>query len=72
MSKVATPTAYVVYCPTHKHYLVRASAGGTTWTDSQDGAARYAKRAAVAAAKLATWLDHRPVAWAVAAVRAEL
>lgn len=62
-----TPTAWVVYCPTHRHYLVHASAGGTTWADAQTDAKRYeTKPAARKAAELATWLDHDPVPWALA------
>lgn len=59
-------TAWVVYCETHRNFLARASVGGTTWTDARAAAKRYdTKPAAQAAAKLATWLDHRPIVWAV-------
>lgn len=67
------PTEWVVYCPAHRHYLLRASVGGTTWRTEQTEAKRYAtKPAAAAAAKLATWLDHNPTPWALAARQATL
>lgn len=70
---MTTPTLYLVYCPPHRHYLVHASGGGTTWSDDQAGARRYVtKPAARKAAESATWLDHRPHVWAVAAEVAEL
>lgn len=56
-------TEWVVYCTTHRHYLRYASAGGTTWTDSQEEARRYTKAEARRAAESATWLDHKPVSW---------
>ena len=59
-------TVWVVYCETHRHYLVHASAGGTTWTADQADARRYeTKSSARVAAEKATWLDHRPIAWAI-------
>jgi len=61
-------TEYVVWCPPHRHYLRHASAGGTTWTEDRDEARRYpTKQAARRASDLATWRDHRPDIWAVAA-----
>lgn len=64
-----SPAAFtwVVYCPTHRDYLWRVSAGGTTWRDTQAEARRYpTKQAAQQAAKMATWRDHRPMAWPLA------
>jgi hypothetical protein len=60
-----TGTEYVVFCPNHQHYLVRASAGGTTWTDSQEQARRYTKKEARQQAESATWVGHNPTAWAL-------
>lgn len=54
-------TDWVVYCPAHRHYLVRASVAGTTWTEDQGGSTRYTKRVAGDKATAATWLDHHPV-----------
>lgn len=52
---------WIVTCRTHGHYLVRASPGGTTWTDDIDKARRYENLyAAEYDAKVATWLDHTP------------
>lgn len=65
-------TEWIVYCTTHKHYLVRATVSGTTWTDDKAEAQRYTKPAAGKAAKSATWLDHTPTPWAVAETEATL
>jgi hypothetical protein len=60
-----TPTVWVVYCPAHRHYLVHASAGGTTWTNDGNKAREFVtKPAARKAAEKATWLDHDPHPWA--------
>lgn len=68
-----TLTEYVVYCETHRNYLKFVSSTGTSWCDDQAEAKRYStKPAAAGAAKKATWLDHRPIVWAVAATQAEL
>lgn len=58
-------TEWVVYCPRHRHYLVRASVTGTTWADEQAEARRYTRREAGQAAERATWLDHNPTPWAL-------
>lgn len=61
-------TEYVVYCPNHKHYLMRVSAGGTTWRDDQSEAKRFpTKPQATKAATAATWRDHNPTPWALPA-----
>jgi hypothetical protein len=66
-------TQWVVYCPTHRHYLVHASVSGTTWTDDKAEARTYATKPAAAKARdLATWLDHRPTVWALAETTAWL
>lgn len=67
-----TTAQWIVWCPAHRHYLKHASAGGTTWTDSQAEAKAYDKQAAAAAAKVATWLDHNPAAWPAADAKASL
>lgn len=60
-------TEWVVYCPAHRHWLVRVSIGGTTWTVDEGEAKDYETRnAAREAARVATWLDHNPTAWAIA------
>lgn len=52
---------FVVYCPKHKHYLVRESVAGTTWSDAASRAHRYTSDAeAQLAARNATWLTHDP------------
>lgn len=59
-------TQWVVFCPSHQHYLVFAGITGTTWTGDQAEARRYAtKPEAKAAAVHATWLDHKPTPWPV-------
>jgi hypothetical protein len=64
--KDATPTEWIVYCETHRHYLRFVGGTGTTWRDDQAEAKRYpTKPAARADAEKATWLDHRPIVWAV-------
>lgn len=66
-------TEYVVYCTTHKHYLRHVGVSGTTWRDRRSEAKRYpTKAAARKAAERATWLDHKPVPWAVPDEAAEL
>lgn len=60
-------TKWVVYCETHREFLKFAGVSGTSWTADQTEARRYdTKPAAQEAVKSATWLDHRPIAWAVA------
>jgi hypothetical protein len=70
---MSSPTEYVVWCQTHSNYLKFVGSTGTSWCEDQTEAKRYAtKPAAAAAAKQATWLDHRPIAWAVPATAGEL
>lgn len=66
-------TIWIVYCTTHRHYLVGASVAGTTWTDDRSKAARFETMPrARKAAELATWLDHKPTPWALADDTAEI
>lgn len=59
-------TVFVVYCEMHREYLKHVSVTGTTWRRDQSEAKRFAtKPAAQKAAQQATWLDHRPIVWAV-------
>lgn len=67
LTDVETPTEWVVWCGAHQHYLRFVSASGTTWTGSQAEAKGYTKREAIDAARKATWLDHNPTPWAIAA-----
>lgn len=67
MTSPSTETEYVVYCETHRDYLAFRGVSGTTWRADQSEAKRYAtKPAAQKDARLATWLDHKPIVWAVA------
>lgn len=69
----SSTTEWVVYCETHGQFLAHTSAGGTTWRRDLEEAKRYpTKPQARAAAQNATWLDHRPIVWAVPAACAEL
>lgn len=62
-----TATRWVVWCETHAEFLVFAGVSGTTWSADREEARRFdTKPAALRAVELATWLDHRPVPWAVA------
>jgi hypothetical protein len=73
MTDKQSATQWVVYCPAHRHHLVHASVGGTTWTEDPARAHRFAtKPAARRAAELATWLTHNPTPWPVAETTAEL
>lgn len=73
MSTNETPTDWLVYCSAHRHYLVFASGTGTTWTGDQAEARRYENKVlARKAAEKATWLDHNPTPWAVAATSATI
>lgn len=59
-------TRWVVWCETHSEFLVFVSGSGTTWSEDRERARRFdTKPSARTAAERATWLDHRPIVWAV-------